>query len=373
MRLTFLLEVRTPYRDDFLARLCRTGAYDVDVLYASETEYWRDWNLSEASYCSRSLPGVSLGGRRGGFALKLNRRVVWSLENSGPDVLIVGGYALPAALRAMIWASRRSVPYVILSESNALMPLTLRRAVALPVVRAAVKRASAFLVTSSPAQAYLERRGASSDKVFLLPNAPDVRRIAEEAEAARSDARQRARRVLFVGRLIEAKGLSILMEAWHRVQNAIPEAELVIAGSGPMRAELEQRGRDAGYRIAVLGFCQPKELVDLYTTAQVFVLPSTFEPYGVVLLEAMACSVPVVVSDAVGAAADLVTESSGILFPSGDAMRLADALVALLQDTGRRERMAVEACRSALRWDMEYCLATFDRAIAAAVAKNDNP
>ena len=127
--------------------------------------------------------------------------------------------------------------------------------------------------------------------------------------------------MLFAGRLVEAKGVPDLLAARERLgAAALP---LVVAGTGPLEPLLRDRTG-----VHALGFRNRDELVELYALADRTVVPSRDEPWGVVVNEALACGSPVVVSDAVGAARDLVRDGvDGRIVPAGDVGALAAALV----------------------------------------------
>jgi glycosyltransferase involved in cell wall biosynthesis len=139
---------------------------------------------------------------------------------------------------------------------------------------------------------------------------------------------------LFVGIQFARKGGPTLLEAWRRVVRELPEAELWIAGpqSGPSM-ELPQGVRWLGY---VSG---RDELRDLYRRASVFTLPSIFDPYPNVLREAMGHGLPCVGSDSGGIPEIIVDGETGLLAPAGEPEPLAQALIELLGDPARAERM----------------------------------
>jgi phosphatidyl-myo-inositol dimannoside synthase len=169
------------------------------------------------------------------------------------------------------------------------------------------------------------------------------------------------RSVLFVGRLIERKGMSHLIRALGTVRQRTP-ARLVVIGDGPERPRLEQLARDVGVTAYVdfRGRVSDEELRGAYAAADVFVLPSVLdarqdtEGLGVVLLEAMNYSVPVIASD-IGGITDIVQhERTGLLVPPGDEAALASALARVLDD-GALARTLAGGGRRLLRetfsWD----------------------
>ena len=157
--------------------------------------------------------------------------------------------------------------------------------------------------------------------------------------------------VLFVGRLVAKKGVVHLVRAMREVQRAVPEAELVVAGDGDLRASLEREARAAGIRATFLGVRTPEQVRDLMRTATVVAGPSIAdargndEGLGMVFIEAQACGTPVVVSTSGGASEGVVNGETGLHFAPGDETALTAHLVALLRDPEQRARMGAAARR----------------------------
>ncbi|NOZ06113.1 MAG: glycosyltransferase family 4 protein [Chloroflexi bacterium] len=153
--------------------------------------------------------------------------------------------------------------------------------------------------------------------------------------------------ILFVGRLIERKGVPYLIEAMAHLNRQTPAATLNIVGTGSEQAALEQMATERGIRddIRFLGRVSSQELAHLYATCDAFALPSIVDRHGdteglgVVLLEAMSHGRPVVATN-VGGIPDIVKhESTGLLVPEKDAPALARALNRLLTDEELAERL----------------------------------
>lgn len=127
------------------------------------------------------------------------------------------------------------------------------------------------------------------------------------------------KRFIYVGRLAEVKNVSLLI----RTFNDFPELILDIVGFGPLEVELKKM---ANSNIIFHGAVDNKDLPSYYNTANVFVLPSLSEPWGIVVEEALNNGLPVIVSDKVGCAEELVNNSNGIIFKSGDIYSLKKAI-----------------------------------------------
>ena len=131
---------------------------------------------------------------------------------------------------------------------------------------------------------------------------------------------------------------------------------LVFVGEGEMGDKLRTLAPDAIF----LGFRNQSELAALYDMADVLVLPSGREPWGLVVNEAMACATAVITSDRVGCAGDLVTDDCGIVFPNGDENGLAAALSRCLRNSDAMGRAAQKAIR---RWSFDEDLRGLRQAI----------
>jgi glycosyltransferase involved in cell wall biosynthesis len=155
------------------------------------------------------------------------------------------------------------------------------------------------------------------------------------------------------------KQLEVLLAAAPRIFAAVPEATVVVVGNGPEEAALRAA---ADPRVLFVPFRAP---ASRYLQAlDVYVLPSAWEAFAIGLLEAQACGVPQVATD-VGGTREAVVPETGLLVPSGDPAALADAIVALLRDPGRRGEMAAASrARHAERF-------TVERMVAATAALYD--
>jgi len=189
-------------------------------------------------------------------------------------------------------------------------------------------------------------------RIAVIPPGIDLRRF----DRARVDPsltarfRRGASRVVgTVGRLADQKALHLLLDAAPRLLADDPGTRLLIVGDGPLRPALERRARQLGIGDAVTFTGHQTDVVPAYSAMDVFVLPSRYEGFGIVFLEAMALGVPVVGTRVVGSEDAVVDGVTGLLVPSGDAPALASAVLRLFSDCGLRERLRVEAARKVVR------------------------
>ena len=152
-----------------------------------------------------------------------------------------------------------------------------------------------------------------------------------------------ANRILFVGRLVTKKGLIHLIRAMERVQQVVPDAEVVVAGDGPLRPALEREVAARGVRFTFLGVQTPTQVRDLMRGASVLCGPGIVAGSGnaeglpITFLEAQATGLPVVVSTSGGSEEGVVHDETGFLHRPGDEAAIAEHLIALLTDPRRRE------------------------------------
>ncbi len=164
-------------------------------------------------------------------------------------------------------------------------------------------------------------------------------------------------RILFVGRFIQLKGGDVLLRAFSQVLQQIPEARLVMIGSGPMESEWKALAQELGIapRVAFQGSVPPERLAQEYPRAAVVVVPSfqiatgQTEALGVVAIEAQAFATPVVASRTGGLPEVVLHERTGLLVPERDPEALAQALIRLLRNPELRHTLGQQARRHYLR------------------------
>jgi glycosyltransferase involved in cell wall biosynthesis len=295
----------------------------------------------------------------------------WQLARRERYDIVHVHWPMPMALLA--WAARRARPMPMITTFYG---VELRWAQSrLPFLAWLIRwaaRASAQAVAISTYTARELRRFADVPTEVIPYTAelpPPSSRVTDAPRAERS--------ILFVGRLVERKGVNHVIRALGSVRERTP-ARVVVIGDGPERTRLEQLARDVGVAAHVdfRGRVSDEELRQAYAAADVFVLPSVLddrqdtEGLGVVLLEAMNYSVPVIASD-IGGITDIVQhERTGLLVPPGDEGALADALVRVLLDRAAASRLAEgghRLLRESFSWDriVDRWEAVYARAKAA--------
>jgi glycogen(starch) synthase len=161
--------------------------------------------------------------------------------------------------------------------------------------------------------------------------------------------------LLFVGRLVEQKALPVLLEALALIRREGIDVRLAIVGDGPQRAALEALALKIGLQgeVDFLGWLDRADVPEFYRRAHIFVLPSYVESFGQVMLEAMACGLPVVTTYPSNMANLVKHEENGLLVPAGDSRALADAVGRLATDAELRLHMSERSNEEAGRYSWE--------------------
>jgi glycosyltransferase involved in cell wall biosynthesis len=295
------------------------------------------------------------------------------LDETDPDIVCITGWSHCEALTMLRWARRKRRPAILLSESTANdAPRSFWREA---LKRRIVSLCDAAVVGGEPQRAYAEALGMSSDRIFLGYDAVDNDFFAKGAAAARREkAAVRARFGLperfFVAssRFIAKKNLPRLLEAFavYRGRTDAAPWDLVLLGDGELRGALEARASALGISEAVhfMGFKQYDDLPAFYGLAGAFVHLSTVEQWGLVVNEAMAVGLPVVVSQSCGCAIDLVRHGvNGWQVDPNDTHSIAEALCRMAAPETDRCAMA-EAGRQIIA---RYGPDRFGDGIAAAI------
>lgn len=279
----------------------------------------------------------------------------------------VPGWSSRSALALLRWARERAIPAILMSESTAADAP--RRALKELVKRRLLRHFAAALVGGAPQRRYLLELGFPGTRIFLGYDAVDNAHFARGTLAAA----RAGRPPFFLAscRFVPQKNLLGLLEAYARYRRLAGDAawDLVILGDGALAPELEARRARLGLVASVHlpGFRQYDELPSWYGRASAFVLPSTSEPWGLVVNEAMASGLPVLVSRRCGCAVDLVAEGrNGFTFDPHDVVGLAILLHRLAH--GGLDLAAMGAASRAIvaRWGVERFAQGLAGALAAA-------
>jgi glycosyltransferase involved in cell wall biosynthesis len=159
--------------------------------------------------------------------------------------------------------------------------------------------------------------------------------------------------VCAVGSLTEKKGHALLLHAWPEIVRAQPNARLALVGDGPLRGELERLTDSLGIRATVQFLGRRRDVPSILRAADVFALPSLWEGFGIVVVEAMAASVPVVASSVDGVCEIVRDGVDGLLVPPKDSKRLGEAIVRVLNEPALAKQLTAAAQEHAEQFSIQ--------------------
>jgi glycosyltransferase involved in cell wall biosynthesis len=311
-------------------------------------------------YRSVQLTNIRRHGGPGAFFGLVNPSVVTALRRGRFDALIVHGWAYATNWLAFAACAWLGIPLLLRGESNGLRePRGWRRALKRIGLGWLLRQAAGVLAIGSLNRRFYERHGVRADRIFFAPYAVDNAFFRHAAAGVSRAALRREQGIAenatvfaFCGKLIGIKRPLDVLAAFERLQGR-DRAALRFVGDGPLRGAIEARAAKVP-NVVVTGFRNQHALPREYALADVLVLPSEFEPWGLVVNEALNFGLSVIASDQVGAAPDLVrAEDGGEIVPVGDIDRLAAAMRRTMDERALRPSGATK--RVIDEWSLEQC------------------
>jgi glycosyltransferase involved in cell wall biosynthesis len=353
IRVAVITEIIAPYRIPEFNALSDQPDIDLKVIFLAETDpTQRQWHIlrDEMRFSFQVLP--SWRRRLLGYNFLLNWGMKATLKKFRPDVIVCGGYNYFASWRALAWARRWKIPFLLWVESNA-MDHRSGNVWVEKLKRAFLCRCMGFVVAGRASRSYLSSYGIPEEKIFEAPNAVDNSFFVKAAEEAKSGTRRSElgvpdRYFLFAGRLIRKKGVFDLLQAYQSLNEEIrSKVGLIFAGDGPERKMLEtQASRIYPGTVKIVGFAQRLELAAYYGRADALIFPTHSDAWGLVVNEAMACGLPVIATDVAGCVADLVESGvNGFVVKVSDITALTQAMATLSENLMLRQTMGEASTR----------------------------
>jgi glycosyltransferase involved in cell wall biosynthesis len=354
---------RLARRDDLTIKVFFTwhagqGAVD-DPGFGRETETEAEFL---DGYAYELVPNVAPDPGTHHFFGLINPKLVRTILAWRPDIVHVTGWASPSQLWAMRAFRDSRIKTLFRGDSHLLdqAPSKLHRFAKRRLLRTIYAWPSAFLYVGSANRAYYECFGVEAERLFPCIHSIDVDRFANDCDLYERAASAWRRELniapdqcvaLFAGKFEPRKCPVELMRSVLELD--APSMVLVMVGGGELEAEIGSIAKAHPRRIRVLPYQSQKRMPLVYRLGDLCVLPSKFgETWGLAVNEALACGRPVLVSDRVGAAADLVDDSCGAVFSWSQASALKQALCKLTSDRPRLSRMRPAAKTRARQFDV---------------------
>lgn len=243
-----------------------------------------------------------------------------------------------------------------------------------PLVKLISKHADACVAVGIKSREYFIKKGASQNKIFIAPDTANRYTIKKRVND--HDLKNK-KIILYLSRIVPYKGLDILIKSFAKIEKEVKNSFLLIGGKGSFEQEAKNLAKNLGIKnIKFLGPVDKEHIGFYYSICEVFVLPSTFRDYdaecwGLVLNEAMAFGKPIISTDAVGGAYDLINDGiNGFMVKHGNIEQLYNALKRVLTNDNLRKNMGCESKKLIeTRFNYENMAKGFEEAINHALFK----
>jgi len=348
-KIVLIHNIITHYIIPLFSQLADIPDVDLHIYFMTVSEKNRKWITKlGGQFKYKVLPGFSINFyTKDSFCYHINPSIISELINNHYDVILAAGYDSFTNQIAFFYSKLCKKPFILWSGSTINEPSFLRT-VSLPLVKFMVRHSDALIAYGTRAKEYLIHLGASPDKIFLAYNTVDTHffkdrsaKLKAEKEKLKEELGLKNREViLYVGQLIERKGLKYLLRAYSQLRDEFNVAFLIV-GDGLQRNELRDLCiKDGIQDVFFVGHKQLEELPKYYAISDIFVLPSTEEIWGLVLNEAMACGLPVIATDKVGASVDLIKEGvNGYVVEAKNVEQLYQAMKGILSHPELKQSM----------------------------------
>ena len=373
IKVAFLTEIIAPYRIPVLNYLSINPLIELQVIFLSETESRRAWRIpkEQINFRYQVLQGFVLTRRYQDGPIFLNPSIITTLLINKYDCLIVGGYNHPSYWIALAYSRINSIRCLLWSEST-LKEKRSQNSIKENFKRFLVKQASGYIVPGTAQAEYLVNLGISSKSICIAPNSVDssffsknTQKLKPQKEQIKQELGLKGPVLLYVGRLLDDKGIPELLCAFEQICQKYSSVNLVLVGDGPDKEKYANECRRQELKgVLFTGFLEQEALPKYYLIADIFIFPTRSDPWGLVLNEAMLAGLPIICSSAAGAVDDLVKpEENGFIHEPGDVTGIVKYICCLLQNKELREQMGERSSQIIANYTPEKMAQSFVKAI----------
>ena len=322
MKVIFYSILPSPYQRDLLLALSHHPKVSLQVNYLEATCSDSPWPEKPIQNYEKILPGFDLSWGLSRFHFN------WHFPDlNKADIVVFNGYMSLTAQLVLRWKSEQ-VPCLFWGETMVASYGGLKGKIQ-PILAQPLQHCSGIAGIGSQAAADYQQRFPDKP-IFNIPYYCNLSEFRQEIP-------QRPRTpptILFCGQMIARKGVDLLLAAFDRALKKGLNANLLLVGrEADLPQMLQQLSDSTRSKIEYAGFQAPENLPHFYRRADLFVLPSRYDGWGVVVNQAVGAGLPIICSDAVGAAKDLVSpKENGLIFPAGDVDALTDCLAYFLEN-----------------------------------------
>jgi glycosyltransferase involved in cell wall biosynthesis len=334
--------IPSPYMVERFNLIADRNKCNFEAWFNDRIEHDRSWTVDESTWHFHHsyIKTFKIGGKRFHFPLQL-------LKHKKPD-LLVSLYAEPSFIFGWVISKLRSIKtgFWVEKTFDSWVP---RKKWKDTIKYWLFKRVDFIITVGYDGRKFAQRYGARRNRIFFAPHGIDVTHFSKGCSWYRSNCPQSFDKMrknvitfIYVGRLLKKKGIHYLLEAFQLVQGMSNEkVELVLVGDGKDEKLFKIKCKEDRIRNVIFaGFHQKRDLPKFYANADVFVFPTLGDPYGLVIDEAMACSLPIISTEAVGEIDKRVKHRvNGYIVNPKDVGSLSLAMLKLANNSRLRQSM----------------------------------
>lgn len=377
LKVLLITNIIPPYRIPLYKYIYQAEHFDLKLIALAENEANREWQIAKDQIILNYevLPGIHKFIRSREITIHLNWGLWKAILRYKPDIVITSGYDMLAYWAAFLYCKLFKKKYILWNGSTLLSAGRINGFIG-KIKQMIIRGADRYIAYGKKAAEYLTHMGASKEYIHVRINTVDMNLFRKKAKELHQDKNIRKKRsrypkllMLYVGQLINRKGIFQLLKALNELRD--PNVGLLIVGSGPQGGELKQFCKDQKLEnVYFEGFQQQEALLRYYALADVLILPSFKEVWGLVVNEALASGIYVLCSKYAGAAYDLIKEGwNGILFNPHS----IEELIILIRKAkeqvqdirARREAISEYACHE---FSIERSAKAFSNAVEAVIS-----
>lgn len=353
-----LTNMIAPYRVPLFNTIFDRENIDLKVIALVEKEKNRKWNFlkEKIKFNYEILTGLHLffWGAKRETPVHLNKNVISTIKKYNPDVVIVSGYDSFAYWQAFLYCKIYKKKFILWNGTTMFSTGSIKglRGVLKQII---IRGADKYIAYGTKAKEYLEYFGANPIDIFVTTNTVDMNHFKDNVNLYRNNVSLREKRkkypeilLLYVGQLITRKGILQVLKALKNLN--CKRTGFVVIGSGPEENTLKQFCQENNLKnVYFEGFKQIEELPEYYALADVFILPSLEEVWGLVVNESLASGLYVLSSKYAGASYDLVRSGwNGEVFDANNVQEIVELIKKTIKKLpeikNRRDEISKRAC-----------------------------
>lgn len=383
LKIAILHNILAPYRFSLFNAISKKSDIDLEVLFMSDKANNRRWDTKRyiklIKFKFTILPYWKIV-----FPTKerleyiINPTIFKKIFSSKYKVIITAGW-LDFSCQVIYFLSRvTGLKYIIWSEST-VHENSIQRRLTLPFVKWLIKGASSYIAIGTRSKEYLISLGAEAKKIVIAYSTVDIdyfRHVSnltlQEKAFLRKETGIPEKNIVFlyVGQFIPRKAIDLLIKAYAKVEKA--NTSLVLIGYGSEKEYYTKLIEQLKLKsVVILPHVEVDQMPKFYGMSDIFILPSYEETWGLVVNEAMASGLAVIVSDRVGSSVDLVEGGvNGYIFPSGDIDCLAECMINSIRNDKVLQGMKYSSSKKIAKFSPENAASQFIKAANMAVNTN---